>query len=148
MNRIRITKIFNFEMAHALQNYDGPCRHIHGHSYRLEVTVSGIPIKDPGAIKLGMVMDFVDLKTIVNQHIVDVYDHAFVVKAGYEQELLSQYGRDEMRLVVTDFQPTSEMLIIHFADLLKLVLPPEIRLERLKLNETVNSFAEWCREDQ
>jgi 6-pyruvoyltetrahydropterin/6-carboxytetrahydropterin synthase len=148
MSRIRITKIFHFEMAHALENYDGACRHIHGHSYRLEVTVSGIPIKDPDAIKLGMVMDFGELKRMVNEHIVDVFDHAFVVKNGYEQALLSQYGREEMRLIVTDFQPTSEMLLNHFAEVLLKVLPAEIRLERLKLFETVNSFAEWCREDQ
>ena len=58
---IRVTKEFSFEMAHALTNYDGPCRNIHGHSYRLFVTVSGIPSDDPRDPRNGMVIDFSEL---------------------------------------------------------------------------------------
>ena len=65
MATIRVTKSFTFEMAHALWNYDGPCRNIHGHSYELLVTISGHPITDENSPKLGMVMDFGDLKKIV-----------------------------------------------------------------------------------
>ena len=74
MNRkqlIRITKEFKFEMAHALMGYDGLCRNIHGHSYGLNVTVAGYPIDEEGHPKLGMVMDFGDLKKIVRKAIVD-----------------------------------------------------------------------------
>ena len=63
---IRLTKEFSFEMAHALAGYDGPCREIHGHSYKLFVTVRGIPEQNPNSPKFGMVMDFGDLKRIVN----------------------------------------------------------------------------------
>ncbi|HQQ12325.1 MAG TPA: 6-carboxytetrahydropterin synthase, partial [Bacteroidales bacterium] len=65
MSKIRITKEFKFEMAHALLGYDGPCRNVHGHSYELIVTVIGEPIAETGHVKLGMVMDFGDLKRIV-----------------------------------------------------------------------------------
>ncbi|PKP22124.1 MAG: 6-carboxytetrahydropterin synthase QueD, partial [Bacteroidetes bacterium HGW-Bacteroidetes-22] len=76
---IRITKIFKFETAHALAGYDGLCKHIHGHSYELQVTIKGEPISDPSSPKMGMVMDFGDLKRLVRQLIVDRYDHALVL---------------------------------------------------------------------
>ena len=58
MSYIRVTKEFSFEMAHVLEGYDGPCREIHGHSYRLFVTVAGTPCDDPANPKYGMVIDF------------------------------------------------------------------------------------------
>ena len=77
---IRLTKEFSFEAAHALDGYDGPCREIHGHSYRLFVTVAGRPVADPENPKYGMVMDFGVLKRIVNEQIVSRFDHAFVLR--------------------------------------------------------------------
>ena len=65
MSRIRVTKEFSFEMAHMLEGYDGPCSEIHGHSYRLFVTVAGTPCSDPQNPKYGMVIDFGVLKRIV-----------------------------------------------------------------------------------
>ncbi len=65
MSTIRITKQFNFETGHALYGYDGKCRNVHGHSYKLSVTVIGTPITDTAHVKLGMVIDFGDLKKIV-----------------------------------------------------------------------------------
>ena len=65
MSKIRITKQFSFETGHALFGYDGKCRNVHGHSYKLSVTVIGSPIEEEGAVKLGMVIDFSDLKKIV-----------------------------------------------------------------------------------
>ena len=79
MNRIRVTKEFRFEAAHALKGYDGPCRNIHGHSYELSVTVTGIPETDTSSTKLGMVMDFGDLKRLVKREIIDQYDHALIL---------------------------------------------------------------------
>ena len=78
MNKIRITKSFNFETAHALYGYDGKCKNIHGHSYKLYVTVIGIPISEPNHVKYGMVIDFGDLKKIVREEVVDVFDHATI----------------------------------------------------------------------
>ena len=75
-NRIRITKEFKFETGHALYGYDGLCKNVHGHSYKLSVTVVGKPIEDQSHVKFGMVMDFSDLKAIVNTLIVKPFDHA------------------------------------------------------------------------
>ena len=73
MSKIRITKQFSFETGHALYGYDGKCKNVHGHSYRLDVTVIGKPIEDNSNVKLGMVIDFGDLKKIVKSEIVDVF---------------------------------------------------------------------------
>jgi len=78
MSNIRITKQFSFETGHALYGYDGKCKNVHGHSYRLDVTVIGTPISDNTNVKFGMVIDFGDLKKIVKDEIVDVFDHATV----------------------------------------------------------------------
>ena len=74
MQTIRITKIFSFETGHALYGYDGKCRNVHGHSYKLYVTVIGSPIQDNSNVKFGMVIDFSDLKKIVKEEIVDIFD--------------------------------------------------------------------------
>ena len=65
MSKIRITKKFTFEAGHALYGYDGKCKNVHGHSYKLYVTVIGVPIADKDNVKYGMVIDFSDLKSIV-----------------------------------------------------------------------------------
>ena len=79
MSQIRVTKSFGFETGHALYGHDGLCKNIHGHSYKLYVTVIGKPINDVNQAKNGMVIDFKDLKTIVKSEIVDVFDHAMVL---------------------------------------------------------------------
>ncbi|HSA04894.1 MAG TPA: 6-carboxytetrahydropterin synthase, partial [Tenuifilaceae bacterium] len=82
MSQIRLTKEFRFEMAHVLEGYDGLCANMHGHSYILSVTVIGKPIQQTGNPKLGMVMDFGDLKKIVNPLIIHRFDHAVAVMAN------------------------------------------------------------------
>ena len=86
MKTIRITKQFTFETGHALYGYDGKCRNVHGHSYKLHVTVIGKPISDANHVKFGMVIDFSDLKEIVKEEIVSVFDHATVFKALLSHE--------------------------------------------------------------
>jgi 6-pyruvoyltetrahydropterin/6-carboxytetrahydropterin synthase len=135
-------------MAHALKNYDGPCRHLHGHSYTLYVTVSGEPVIDRTSPKLGMVMDFGDLKRLVHPLIIDKFDHALVLQKGYEEVMLNKAVIGDTKIILTDYQPTSENLIAHFADLIDTALPRHIRLEHLKMYETANSYAEWLRSDQ
>jgi 6-pyruvoyltetrahydropterin/6-carboxytetrahydropterin synthase len=95
-----------------------------------------------------MVIDFGDLKKIVNQRIVDVFDHALVLKRGFESSLLSDEGCKRTKLILTEFQPTSEHLIAHFAELIIESLPSGVVLEKLKLHETATSFVEWLRTDQ
>jgi 6-pyruvoyltetrahydropterin/6-carboxytetrahydropterin synthase len=142
MNPIRITKEFSFEAAHALRGYDGPCRGIHGHSYKLSVTVSGIPVSDPASPKDGMVMDFSDLKQLVKTHITDPLDHALILPAGMEQEM-SLPGDGFAKLCLVDYQPTSENMLLDFARRIRALLPPGVTLTALKLRETDTSHAEW-----
>ncbi|MBP5189920.1 MAG: 6-carboxytetrahydropterin synthase QueD [Bacteroidales bacterium] len=134
---IRLTKELEFQMAHSLTGYDGKCRNIHGHNYRLQVTVEGEPIQNATDAKNGMVADFGDIKRIVQQYVVDVFDHAFVVPEGSPFA-----GVGETNLIVTPFQPTSENLLIHFASLLEGRFPDRVRLHSLRLWETATSCAE------
>jgi 6-pyruvoyltetrahydropterin/6-carboxytetrahydropterin synthase len=147
MSKIRVTKEFDFEMAHALWNYDGACRNIHGHSYRLFVTVSGEPVTDHHHPKLGMVLDFTDLKEIVNQSVVDYLDHSLVVYRESEGEALSRVKDLYHKVHVVKFQPTCENLVLYIIDKIKPRLPSGISLQAVKLYETASSFAEWRAED-
>jgi 6-pyruvoyltetrahydropterin/6-carboxytetrahydropterin synthase len=144
---IRVTKEFPFEMAHVLWNYDGPCRNVHGHSYRLFVTLSGIPVDEPGNPKNGMVIDFTDLKKIVRTEIVNVFDHAVVVSKHYDQKKLAMFSEMFGNTVVVDYQPTCENLVSDFAGRIDPLLPEGIKLHSLKLYETVTSYAEWFASD-
>ncbi|HLP53606.1 MAG TPA: 6-carboxytetrahydropterin synthase [Fluviicola sp.] len=142
---IRVTKEFRFEMAHALQGYDGPCRNIHGHSYRLLVTLKGIPLNDPGDPRTGMVMDFSELKQVVVREIITNFDHALVLRRDTASSLVG--ALEHHKLVLTDFQPTCENLALYFVEKLRPLFPPEKRLDRLILYETETSSAEWQAED-
>lgn len=139
----RLTKEFKFEMAHALAGYTGPCRHIHGHSYELLVTVKGTPETGPESPFMGMVMDFRVLKEIVRQQIIDEFDHALVLNKETAPHQIAELGEFVGRLILTDYQPTSENLLADFALRLKKELPAGVKLHSLMLRETVTSFAEW-----
>ena len=144
MSTIRITKQFNFETGHALYGYDGKCKNVHGHSYKLSVTVSGQPITDNTNVKFGMVIDFSDLKKIVKEEIVDVFDHATVFNKNTPHvELAQELKTRGHHVILVDYQPTSEMMVIDFADKIKKRLPKNINLFSLRLQETESSFAEW-----
>jgi len=144
---IRVTKEFSFEMAHALWNYDGPCRNVHGHSYRLFVTLSGIPSDDPQDPKNGMVMDFSDLKDIVKREIISLFDHAITISEDYDREKMEAFKKMFGNTVVVGYQPTCENLVTDFASRIKKKLPEKTRLHSLKLYETATSFAEWHASD-
>ena len=144
MHKIRLTKEFNFEMAHALKGYDGACRHIHGHSYRLFVTVIGSPSSDLNDPKLGMVMDFSVLKGIVGKLIVDRYDHALILRdCDEKRELQEEMQKEFQKVEIIDYQPTCENMISRFAELIKAELPSNVALHHIKLHETATSYAEW-----
>lgn len=148
MSAIRITKQFSFETAHALYGYDGKCKNVHGHSYTLNVTVIGVPIINPSHTKYGMVIDFGDLKQIVNKEIVDVFDHAIVLNKNTPHlELANELKLREHNVLLVDYQPTTEMMIIDFAEKIKTHLPQHIKLHSLKLQETQTSYAEWFASD-
>jgi len=149
MSTIRITKHFDFETAHALYGYDGKCKNIHGHSYQLYVTVIGKPIDDINNVKNGMVIDFGDLKKIVNTEIVDVFDHATILNQNTPHKELAEIIRPHSpKVILVDYQPTSENMIVDFAKLISAKLPDSVTLHSLKLYETQNSYAEWFASDQ
>ena len=148
MSKIRITKQFSFETGHALYGYDGKCKNVHGHSYRLDVTVIGQPISDNTNVKFGMVIDFKDLKKIVKEEIVDIFDHATVFNKNTPHvELAKELENRGHNVLLVNYQPTSEMMVIDFANKIKKRLPKNLKLHSLKLQETATSFAEWFAND-
>jgi 6-pyruvoyltetrahydropterin/6-carboxytetrahydropterin synthase len=134
-------------MAHALPGHDGLCSNIHGHSYELLVTLIGEPISDPASPKYGMVIDFKDLKTIIKGLIVDELDHSMILRKDTPGDLLAAMQKHYERIVLVDYQPTSENMIIDFANRIKAALPENVKLHHLKLWETVTSYTEWFAED-
>jgi 6-pyruvoyltetrahydropterin/6-carboxytetrahydropterin synthase len=148
MATIRITKEFSFEMSHMLDGYDGACSQIHGHSYRMFVTVKGEPVGDVSNPKFGMVMDFGALKQIVGSLIIGRYDHSFVIRATeHNAELIEALKQRFTRIIVSDYQPTCENMATHFAEMIRRELPAGVELYSLKLYETATSFAEWYASD-
>ena len=148
MSKIRITKQFTFETGHALYGYDGKCKNVHGHSYKLSVTVIGSPITDSSNVKFGMVIDFTDLKKIVKEEIVDQFDHATVFNQNTPHvELAKELQNRGHHVILVDYQPTSENMVVDFAGKIMARLPKDIQLHSLRLQETESSFAEWFASD-
>ena len=147
-NKVRVTKQFKFETGHAIYGYDGLCKNVHGHSFKLDVTIIGQPITDPDHVKNGMVIDFGDLKTIVNKEIVQPFDHATVLNVkSPHKEIADEMESRGHKILRVSYQPTCEMMIIDFALKLKAKLPNHLKLYSLKLRETETAFAEWYADD-
>ena len=124
MPKVYLTKEFEFEAAHHLINYDGLCANVHGHSYKLQVTVSGnVNIFDTKYATDCMVLDFKELKDIVKSEIIDSHDHA------------------DLNCIYSN--PTAEIMVIGMYDRIKYNLPKDVKLESVKLWETSTSFAEY-----
>jgi len=147
MAKIRVTKEYNFEIAHALWDYDGPCANIHGHSYRMFVTVIGEPIPDKSNPKNGMVIDFGDLKKIVNQEIVDPLDHAIILSKEASESFGPTNNQMFKKQIIVNYQPTCENMVVDFVEKLLKKIPAGLKLHSLKLHETATSFAEWYASD-
>jgi 6-pyruvoyltetrahydropterin/6-carboxytetrahydropterin synthase len=146
---IRITKEFKFETGHALYGYDGLCKNVHGHSYKLSVTVIGHPIQDQSHVKYGMVMDFSDLKKIVNTLVVKPFDHATVLNVDSpHKDLADSMEKRGHKILRVNYQPTSEMMVIDFAEKIIADLPSHLQLHHLILRETETCYAEWYASDQ
>jgi 6-pyruvoyltetrahydropterin/6-carboxytetrahydropterin synthase len=140
---IRVTKEFSFEMAHVLWNYDGPCKNVHGHSYLLFVTLSGVPADNQENPKNGMVIDFSDLKSIIKNEIVNIFDHSVVLSNKIDKEKTDLFSKMFGNTVLVNYQPTCENLVADFAQRIAPHLPSGVNLHSLKLYETATSYAEW-----
>ncbi len=147
--KFRLTKEFSFESAHLLEGYDGVCSEIHGHSYRLFVTVRGVPLTDSQSPKRDMVMDFGDLKRIVHRHVIDRLDHSFVVsRSEANDDMVAAIGGRFERVVRVDYRPTCENMLADFATRIAADLPHGVELYALRIHETAGSYAEWYASDQ
>ena len=142
--KIRITKEFKFEMAHALDYHEGKCKNIHGHSYTLSVRAIGIPMQEICS-ETGMVMDFSELKKIIETYIIKKIDHALMLhkSSPYIQNL----SESETTIYKVDFQPTCENILEYFSVIIRKHLPKGIALHSLFLRETPTSYCEWYAED-
>ena len=148
MNKIRVTKSFNFETAHALYGYDGKCKNIHGHSYKLFVTVKGTPIQDNSNPKFGMVIDFGDIKKIVKSEVVDRFDHAILLNVNSPHKELGENLMEEgHKVIFTEYQPSCENMLINMVELIRPKLNSSVELQSIRLHETETSYAEWLAED-
>lgn len=142
--KIRLTKEFDFETAHALDGYEGKCKDIHGHSYHLRVTVIGEPKDNCGLSDCGMVVDFGDIKKVVRTYIYDQFDHRLILK---EDSRFKGIESNNERVRYVSYQPTCENMLIEIVTILKKHLPAEVALHNVFLRETGNSYAEWFSED-
>jgi 6-pyruvoyltetrahydropterin/6-carboxytetrahydropterin synthase len=144
---LRVTKIFDFETAHALWGYDGKCANIHGHSYKLTVSITGPIIKDDTAVKNGMIIDFSDLKAIVKSTIIEDFDHCLLVNGNTPHAKYRDVENGFSKIILCDYQPTCENMLLDMVQKLIPALPEHIQLKYVKLQETHTSFAEWFAAD-
>ena len=141
---LQLTKIFHFEMAHAIYGYIGNCKNIHGHSYKLHVTVKpAIPGQEyiPAP---GLILDFKELKHLVNSIIIEKFDHKLLLSENYISAQQDLYPKEN--LVIWAVEPSAENMLIFIAKSLIEKLPEHIKLAKLKLYETGDSYAEWMDE--
>lgn len=143
---MRITRRLEFDAGHRIPNHGSLCRHLHGHRYALEITLSGDIITASGTAAQGMVMDFSEVKAIAQRHLVDAWDHAFL--AWREDKPVAEF-LDTLpghKTVWFDAPPTAEHLALTAFRLLDKVYQDSygnhLQLERVRLYETPNCWAD------
>lgn len=141
---LTVTKIFSFEMAHAIDGYPGPCRNVHGHSYELHVTVSSTARGDEYIPAPGFVLDFKELKQLVQSTVLETLDHKLVLSHTYLSKNSVLYSQEN--LVQWESEPTAENLLIYIRKILCEKLPAAVKLASLTLYETKSSYAVWRNE--
>ncbi len=142
---LTLTKIFNFEMAHAIHGYAGACRHVHGHSYELHVTVSAGEGHKEYIPAPGFVTDFKEIKKLVTDAVVEKLDHKLVLSEAFLREYPSWYLQENQ--VTWEAEPSAENILLFIQKTLVVELPPGTVLVCLKLYETKDSYAEWINDN-
>ncbi len=141
---LQLTKIFQFETAHAISGYEGLCRNIHGHSYELHVTVRARNLKAGFIDKPGFLVDFKEIKAVVKEEIVNYFDHRLFVSAAY---LASHPSiADLENLEVWDYEPSAENILLFILEKLNRAFPEQIYIHNMRLYETSTSYAEWTQD--
>lgn len=149
---MQITRRLEFDAGHRIPNHTSQCKHLHGHRYAIELTLSGDIITVHGVSEEGMVMDFSDVKRIAKEQLVDAWDHAFLVYRGDTQVLDFLNSMPGHKTVVLDVVPTAENLaLIAFNTLNGAYIDTygnHLRLERVRIYETPNNWADHVRQAQ
>lgn len=142
---LKLTKIFHFETAHAIHGYKGSCKNLHGHSYELHVTVVADTNESTYIPPPGFVIDFKEIKELVNACIIHKFDHCVLLSADFIAANPSFSSLEN--LLLFEAEPTAENMLLYMKRELATRLPENIKLSRLKLFETKNSYAEWTSGD-
>lgn len=145
--KIRVTKEFDFEAAHALDGYAGKCQDIHGHNYHLKLTFLGEPVKDKRLSTSGMVIDFGEIKDFLNQKIKPLFDHRLILRN--DSRFLGLEKKNE-RIRYVDYQPTTENMLLEIVEIVSDGFEKNNNavLCSAFLRETPSSYVEWHKEDQ
>lgn len=143
---ISITRRLEFDSGHRIPNHDGQCRHLHGHRYAIEVTLTGEVANHPGKADDGMVLDFGDIKKLTNQYVVELWDHAFLVAKEDEGLIAFLATLPNHKTVIMDHVPTVENLATAAFAILKPVFNKafegRLELSCIRLYETPNCWAD------
>lgn len=138
---IRVTKVFRFETAHALHGYAGACSHIHGHSYTLHVTVEGRESSSEPIAGTGILLDFKELKRIVQDSFISMFDHKLVLSRSFLESNIIEAKADS--ICIMKEEPSAENMLLYASRKLVGQLPAHVRLAKLVLWETADSYTEW-----
>lgn len=143
---MQITTRLEFDAGHRIPSHKSQCRNLHGHRYAIEITLSGDIIQQAGASENGMIMDFSDVKAIARRAVVDPWDHAFLVYQGDTEVLTFLKSLPEHKTVVMSTVPTAENMAAEafriLNDCYRDTYGNHLRLERVRLYETPNSWAD------
>lgn len=146
---MQITRRLEFDAGHRIPNHNSQCRHLHGHRYAIEITLSGEVVSTEGVSDEGMVMDFSDVKRIAKERVVDAWDHAFIVYRNDSTVLEFLATIPGHKTVVLDVIPTAENLARVAFELLDGAYQDtygnHLQLERVRLFETPNNWADHTR---
>jgi len=143
---MQITRRLEFDAGHRIPNHASQCRHLHGHRYAIEITLSGDIITVEGVSEQGMVMDYSEVKRIAKEELVDAWDHAFLVYRNDREVLDFLNSLADHKTVVLDVPPTAENLaMVAFRQLdnaYRDTYGNHLRLERVRIYETPNNWAD------
>lgn len=146
-----ITRRLEFDAGHRIPDHKSQCRHLHGHRYAIEISLAGEIICRDGDAANGMVMDFSEVKALAMRHVVEVWDHAFLVYRGDRAVTDFLATLPGHKTVVLDCVPTAENLAETAFRILDTVYRDtygnHLRLERVRLYETPNCWADAVRRE-
>ncbi len=130
-------------MAHAIHGYEGSCKNIHGHSYELHVTVAPESSDDTFLANTGFIIDFKELKRLIQDNIIRKFDHWLVLSKAFMQ---AHPGLESLEnVVVWDMEPSAENILLYFKKTIEAELPKQVHLSALRIYETADSYASWTR---